>query len=341
MKISIRYKRAEEVFGNLLVKYHAKKYPYQKLVLPQEPKNLPPSMPRGGREEALFWLAVCYYMRMTESVGAVRSMTKLYTASPGFFFPETFDETVKEKGELLDHLRRGGLGFQAEQVARGWELNLKMIASYWGRDPRNLFKGAKTYEELCERMIVSQRKARAPYLFGRPHGLFGFRHKMVSMLTYFYVDAGLVTPILHPVPVDFHVMRILLTNEVLVVEDPSEPLNADRVSAEGRKVTFWYAKKHGVDPIDLCNVLWYLSRTYCKRQLGNRSIVGEKRGRATLVTPYAVEWTSARSSEQHRVCGSCPIVTTCRYNVPIAPYARQGMLILRGERPLPPQGVLF
>ncbi len=340
MGISIRYKRAEEVFGTLLAKYHAHAYPYEKLMLPQETKNLPASMPRGGREEGLFWLAVCYYMRMTESVGAVRSMAKLYEASPGFFFPETFEATVEEKGDLLDHLRQGGLGFQSAQVARGWALNLKMLASYWGGDPRNLYKSATTYDELCKRMIVSTRKVRAPHLFGKPHGLFGFRHKMVSMLTYFYVDAGLVPPILHPVPVDFHVMRILLTNEILVVNDPSAPQNADKISAAGRKVTFWYAKKHGVDPIDLCNVLWYLSRTYCKQQLGNQSIVGPQNGRATEVTPYPVEWTSARITKQWRVCGRCPIEPTCRYNVPIATYSRQGLLILRGERPVPPQRML-
>lgn len=341
MKISIRYKRAEEVFGTLLAAYHARRYPYQKLILPQEKRNLPPSMPRGGREEALFFLAVCYYMRMTESVGAVRSMAKLYEASPGFFFPETFRATVAEKGELLAHLRENGLGFQSEQIARGWETNLHMLATYWGGDPRNLYDGARTYEKLCQRMIIRKRKVMMPRLFGEPHGLFGFRHKMVSMLTYFYVAGGIVPPILHPVPVDFHVMRVLLTNEILTVKHPDARLNPDEVSAAARKLTLWYARKHGVDPIDLCNVLWYLSRTYCKRQVGNRSVVGPLKGRATDVRPLHVVWNPVQAKQQHSACGNCPITATCRYNLPIAPYARQGVLILRGERPRPPQLVLF
>ncbi len=343
MKISIRYRRAEEVFGSLLTAYHAKRFPYQKLILPQEERNLPKPevLPRGGREQALFFWAVCYYMRLTESVGAVRKMGKLFTAFPGYFFPESFDAAVAEHGPLLDQLVKFGLAFQSAQVAQGWEINLKKLAMYWNGDPRTLYDGVRTYTGLCKRIITGKRKPRKKLPLGGPFGFFGFRHKMVSMLTYFYVDKGIVAPIMHPVPVDFHVMRVLLANEIVVPSDPTARQSPDQVSAAGRKVTLWYCRMHGVDPIDLCNVLWYLSRTWCKRQLGNRSNRGPSMGRQTVVTPFPLTWSDARITSQLRVCGRCPIAAHCKWNVPDASYSRQGLLILRGERPRPPQMVLF
>jgi hypothetical protein len=160
------------------------------------------------------------------------------------------------------------------------------------------------------------------------------------------MHAGFLDPFLFPIPIDFHVLRIIFANSVLAAEfEPGDGtangFYREKVLALTRQLFTGFCHKHGADPVQLCEAFWLLSRTLCQRQPGNRSIIGKRNGRKTPVRPITINWSANQISAYEGACGSCPIEESCRYNIPAANYYIQGRIEIRGERQKPPQLDLF
>lgn len=334
MAIRVDRKMAVWVFDRLVDARIRRQYPYNlpKAIPPQVPENLPRLLTWGSREHALFLFALCYWMRGgIESDTATRALTRVYNMVPDMFLPEhepSFDPATFET--ILSEV---GLGFNKAQIARLWKKNLAKIGAEWDGDPRTLFTGISTYEEACERI---QNKG------GRGFG--GFQEKMVSMLTYFYMDAGMVDRWNFPAPVDFHCLRIVFAHRILTAGRRDRNRNGfytKPVLATVRALLHDYCAERGVDPVILCEALWIYSRIMCSEHPGNTSIVAKARkGRKTKITPIP-RWTISQTQMYERTCRGCVVQDTCRHCIPSASYYVGGKVVLRGERDAPPQESLF
>ncbi len=336
--IHVNWDRAEEVFGILVQAVKNKTYPYNRAELPQLAKNLPKSLVWGSYEHALFLFAVCYYMRGgIQSDTAILSMTSLYEKNRDIFFPQYFRNDTSEETTIeyiKTELHSARLNYAAIEVSRFWVLNAKKLNKFWDSDPRNLFKGTTTYDELCTR-IMRKGKDSAEKSFG----FYGFREKMVSMLTYFYMHAGIIDPFIFPLPIDFHVQRLLVSHGILSVE--GKGIGDDHFSQEllrvARNVTDEYCKKHSIDTRHLCDGLWLLSNTLCNKHPGNRSLTPKRRGRASQIFSFSYGWTETHLIAYDKSCAHCPVEKTCQYHIPSAHYYISGKLIVRSLREKPKQ----
>lgn len=336
MAIHINWDRAEEVFSILLHAWDTRSYPYRTAFDPHDVARLPRTMPRGGVEHANFLFCSCYYMRGgIRSDIAIGSLTKLYHRYPDVFDPtwSLNQNSIHDPYPLGNILSAHGLGFHCQEIGRFWVENFRKLHRFWDSDVRNLFNGTTSYEELCKRIMSNGNKPDSP------HGFHGFREKMTSMIIYFLADSGLIEEFHFPVPVDFHVMRVMVANQILVpargLHDGDEIALA-KLQAAARELTLGYCKTHNVSPLRLCDAFWHLSREGCARNLGNKSSEGENRARKTEIAPHVVTWNTKEIRAFDAGCGRCPVNSFCTWNIPPSNYYRTGVLLLRGKRPVPP-----
>lgn len=387
MKYRTYPERAKIVFDRLIAHMNAGEYPFNHSIVPQIRENMPENLPEGGREHALYLWATCYYMRGgIDSVVAFQRLTLIYERKPYLFNPEWFEEQFgnepfvtqqwkygKElKRKLAEHvayvelrteLNAHGLGFSLEENTRMWVLNAIKLKRFWKCDPRIIFAKAKTYEDLI-RMIANVEG----FSLHSENGFLGFQHKMVSMIAYFLGDAKLIDLSVIPVPVDFHVLRMLVSNGII---RPGWRAGGDSIFSQellrvARDITEDYCKKEGRDMIELCNSLWLFSRAMCSWHPDNNSETPDKSkkrkeqqklrhkrkveisqgsnanleddplkpnpglGRRSRVVHRKPDWNDPNQIVRfHRSCGVCPVVSTCRFAIPSAPYYLSGKLSRR------------
>jgi hypothetical protein len=333
--VIIDFERAKTVFGALLETYIANRFPYDNAKPPQRPENLPRNLMLGTVEHANFLWAVCYYMRGgIKSDTAIIALARMHEECPELFVPRYLheDSSLLLKSSMAEKLQDYGLGFNSKEIPNFWIANAQKLERFWGGDVRSLFVDVDDYDMLCER-IIGTGKRRPDH----PHGFYGFQYKMTSMIAYFLQEAGLIAPLLYPVPVDFHVLRVLVANEILTVPGSDKILPLPDLQEAARELTSWYCREYSVSPVHLCDVLWLLSSSTCNQNPGNFSEIGEYKARATQVTPTIVNWTEAEVAAHIRTCARCPIRETCRHCIPSGPYYRQGEMHKqpRTEPPLP------
>lgn len=341
MQVVVDWDRACKVFDTLVDECRNNRYPYDRRKPPQIKENLPKSLVWGSVEHACFLFCSCYYMR-----GGIRSDTAFlalaayYEEDSEAFIPENFSRSGCRytPEHIEERLRFYGLGFQAKRNSLFWFFNFRKLAQFWNGDPASIFRKSQTYDDLVN-IIVGQGRKREE----NPNGFFGFRKKMVSMITYFLLHAGIVEKLSHPIPVDFHVLRMLVEHEVLSIPGipMGEGLPLEPLQDMARDLTQKYCALKGVDELLLCDSLWLYSSYMCRQHPGNMSVVAKERsGRSTEVTPLVYDWTESRVSSYYSTCGQCQVARTCKYLVPAAPYYVKGILVRRGIRTPPPQGFL-
>jgi len=342
LNLKVDKERAELVFGRLLDSFFRKEYPFNlpKAKAPQVMENLRDLFVLGSREHACFLFALCYWMRGgIDSQTATKQLAQLYRNNPEMFLPEKVYKFQRQM--ILPGLERRfapiflssefkaiGLGFNVEEIADIWVENWLRIKDLWAGDPRDIFKGVSTYEEACKRV---QNKSK--------RGFHGFQEKMVSMLIYFYMDADILDRWHFPIPVDFHVLRIVFSNCIIVAKPAESNGNGfytKSVLMSVRKLCQNYCVKHNVDPLHLCEAIWLYSRLMCNQHPGNQSVVGGRHGRKTELLPVS-RWSLAQIRNYSNTCAICSINDTCKWCIPSAEYYIRGKLVLREERGSPPQ----
>lgn len=344
LKIEGDYEVAKVVLGAIYDAYERKQYPFDRAILPQRIENIPKGVSWGSKEHAIVLFNFCQYMRgRIDSESAIKGMKKVYEKNPDMYSIDymQFADEEAVSPVLRQLLMFNGLGFNADQISRHWILNKKKLAEHWGSDPRNLFWGVNSYGEAVRRI-----KNSGKFKMENPFGFYGFREKMVSMLVYFYAEAGIIKTFNFPPPVDFHVLRILFSNQILKVHNykPGMRFWQNGMTDEARRVLSHFINEEGKDPIILSNALWLLSRDLCDKAPGNISTVSDvKDGRNTEVFPKEWKMTKTRLEVYAKqTCFVCPLRDTCKISIPSAPYYVNGLIELRGERPkLPVQGKIF
>lgn len=299
LKFRVSKKQALRVFDALIQRLREKGVPYNTALVPQAEFALPKTLQTGTRQHAIFLFVLCLWMRGgTESDTAMRFLAPLYDARPELFVPEYFlvdANTTSLVSEVATALINFKLGQRVDENSVGWVYNMRKIARHWGGDPRKLMNDKPTFDVLSRRIISKKPKKGNGPAGGshlklldeeKPNGFMYFQEKMAGMIAYFLIDAELVPMFYAPVPVDIHVLRILVSNEVITVRGrkASESLGVDfyreEVRAGARMITEWYCRERKISPVALCDTLWLLSRSLCRRNPGNSGyVVDAKRKR--------------------------------------------------------------
>ncbi len=344
------WERAEQVFAILLHSFRNNRFPYNESKPPQRRENLTPNIVWGSLEHACFLFCVCYYMRGgIQSDVAIVALSKLYDEAPDIFTPAIFEFPAagaeSHEDRIMRLLQSVRLNYKAREISTIWVKNFQKLHRFWKGDPKCLFENVTTYEQVCDTIMHSKKKGMSSKSPDDPTGFYGFREKMVSMLIYFLKDARIIHEFMFPVPVDFHVLRILVTCEILTVEGKGigddlfspDDLRLEMLSAV-RDLSVRYCQTHSVDPIELGDTMWLLSRWLCMRHPGNRvNKSKENKGRKTELTPVPVTWSKGQLEKYRHACPNCPLFSICKYNIPSAYYYVQGRLVIWSKRGTPQQ----
>lgn len=358
------WRRAKQVFPPLCARHDAKLEPYHEPIV-QDAEFLPKSLVWGSREHALYLFFLCIYMKggITSST-AIQNLSRFYDAHPEAFLPENildFEEyelewTIEWLGRTL---KEYGLGVNVEESKRTWVYNSLKLARFWNADPRTIFavsdeksdESWSTYEtakanyDAIGRILMRKNSLSHAELMNTPNGFYGFRHKMVSMIIYFYVHASIIRNIPYPPPVDFHVLRVLLSTGVLKMRKHKRRRwgthrweYRERFLPAAREVTLRYVVDTRVDPQQFAEALWLLSRNWCRHHPGNRSSVEKSRkARRRHITDLPVVWNESAEKRYDRTCGRCPVESLCEWNIPSSYYYVKGAIVCRSRRAVPPQ----
>jgi hypothetical protein len=288
--------RARQVFDALIRRLSEKGRPYHNAHVPQSAQLLPANLKRGGREAALFMFVSCLWMRGgIESDTAMAFLKSMYEAEPQLFEPELFrssgaEDVQSQISMIKSALTKYRLGQRVDENSLGWVYNMRKLWRFWSSDPRNIMNDQPSFQALSTRLLGKGSIKGGMFINeDKKNGFMFFREKMAAMLAYFLMDLELVPMFYTPVPVDFHVLRLLTANLILRAKGLSveEAVGVNFYRAEtlklSRQVTEWYCRKYRISPIALCDSLWLLSRTLCRNNPGNSGYVfdGKRRAPAT------------------------------------------------------------
>lgn len=279
---------------------------------------------RSPRLEASFWFYACMPQRAANhEEGVINGLGRLFVAQPDLFKPELAQHL--DPALVTRRLKRFGLGYKAVEIGWGWVVNAQRLHRLWDDDPFNLvadYPGPDVaYARICHR---------------KDRGMFGFQEKLASLFVHYLIQAGRLQPFFFPGPVEWHVLRIVFANELITLTDDRLAINSKVVIPAVRLLLFDYCQQHHVQPVDLHNALWRLSRNWCEQHPGNRLLIdGVKDGLRTRYYEPPYEWNDWQVSVYERTCGQCPLEATCRRCVPRAPYDVSGLIDTERRRDKP------
>jgi hypothetical protein len=256
----------------------------------------------------------------------------------GIFDP--FTEGSQDPGEIDRVMSEAKFTRLLTDVKKFWAFDARKLAKEYDGDARNIFSGVSSFDEIAERIQFVPKTGR---------GFMGFQKKMVSMIIYFLRERKLIDlndfPPPVPPPVDFHLMRIMINTQVVVLDDDDDPddFRYEKSSPFGYEAIEAYLVRTGVDPVVLGDALWLLSGNLCQRSPRNK--MPGKFG--TLDKDLIARTSLAKAKELRRhpglfgdgdlphhinpsslgirtTCGRCPARGYCKSGMPATEYYIRG-----------------
>lgn len=320
-RVAVDYPRAREALDALVAAFRARAYPFRDFVSFVKP-NLEKPLPEDPRSRAIFWLCLCFWMRgRIESYEALWRLARVWHDDPELFEPSFWAESsshLAQRERLVLALKRHGLSVGVEKYhASDWPLNLQKIHRFWGGDPRNLVRGARTFEDLLARI-----RNRGKFSADRAEGFRGFQRKMVAMIAHFFSADDLAHADEFPFPVDIHVGRLLFYQGALVVEKkvrrrwvrgPDEwDVRYEDSVRPAIEVCLRYMAERGVTAVELGDAVWNFAQIMCAEAPQNRwDLVGEYRGRHTPLAPKEMKPSAPLFRRYLATCRACPVRDDC------------------------------
>lgn len=321
----------------LMQDYYAGKHPFVEGIMefPQEERNMPPELPRGGIEEANYWMWVCHYM-----LGATDSMTMARRVAFNLYPKHAdalFDWSVlahMNPATVSQYLIDAGLDYRAseDRVPAAAIENAKRTNRRWKGDIRNAFTAAgKDWRKLYQLLTATP----------KGDGLVGYQGKMASMLAFYFMRRGITPYFKVPPQVDFHVMRVFWSCNFVVPakEDGAAVyvLRNQQVSKYAEAIKphlLRYAEEADQNWLDLSDALWTLSRAMCSLSPSNS--MSKDDNEEPFQRP--ILWSPNQIARYDANCGQCALSSYCSNAIPSAYYYGRKATELRvyGPRQTPP-----
>lgn len=311
--------QAERLFSRLIGEYRRQSFPYTEESLNRRPQNQVPPDLAGN---ANFWFYLSHLMRgMLKSDYAAAQVVRLYRSSPELFDP---NYAVTLTATAIDDRLMTVFGNfpKWQRYGEAWQRNSEILIA-WGGNILNVYKGARTEEQIRAR-IVNKRRYSLPL---KERGFYMFQAKMCSLLTIFLMAARLIPTIRVSPPIDFHHMRVMVgTGMIQLKNGRYKPVE---VAATGDEVGRRYLDRfQGMHPVKFADLLFVLSREGCKG----------------AVTEQDANWDDPETLKRYqRSCGRCPLEEDCHQTVITGEYyirdgKKRPRVIQVISRPKPPEG---
>lgn len=337
------HRRIRAGLDALMESFYAGRYPFSRgdMEFPQDEVNMPVDLPRGGVEEAHYWVWVCNYMLgATDSMMMARHVAfKLYPRYRELLF--NWDSLEKQSPAAVSKmLQDAELKFRSseDEIPKGAIENAKRINKRWDGNILNAFEEAGTSWRKLYRLLKATKKG---------EGLVGYRDKMVSMLAFYLMRRKIVPYFPMPPQVDFHVMRVFWSCNMVV---PSK-LNGEEVSelkahvipkfAEAiSEILYDYILETNCNWLDLSDALWTQSRVRCKLSPSNSMSRGKD---AEMVLKKPIVWSDNMIKRFKNSCEGCELALMCTSAISHGHYYGEGPTLLKivGPREEPPGRRLF
>ncbi|MEK7140113.1 MAG: hypothetical protein AAB805_02245 [Patescibacteria group bacterium] len=346
----VNYERAIEVILAIAEALMSNEFPFENALRPQDSVRID-----GNRlEQSQFWFYACHYMRgAINSTTAIRRLAEMRNERPNLFVPNTAQNENKED---LEKYLRGKINYHSGQIAQFWIDNSQLLAEHYANDPRAIYAGMEDYRAIHE--IVANKRVGKKERANGFAGFHGFQRKMSGMLTYFLLDQRLIPDAKFSMAIDFHIIRVLTANGV-IVSDTVPFRYCDDVQVAALDALAYFHERHPEYPMSkVCDALWLLSSALCNKSPWNQGfdITGEKmesrrrhmrkngvdpavrKKDVFLKLPFPEEaefnhsgWMKTGNAlrREATTCGRCPACDTCRHGVPSWDYYQEGLFVLR------------
>jgi len=326
LEITVHYDRLHEVTQTLLTLQRNQEYPYNsvKAEVPNRSENMPPEdiLPRGSEQHAQFLWHVCYWMGGgIESNGVFKFLGQMYTDYPELFDPRYIVENEIDENQIAEVISQySALNFNLERVKNYWVTNAHKMVSEYDGDVRKVFDGAKSYRTILHRLVNEK---------GR--GFKGFQEKMASMDTHFVADAGIIEEIPFPPPVDFHLLRLAGSLEVLTFKNMGKNGMFEQKTIDTlRKAFYDYIITTGTSEIELDDAWWRYSKLMCSVAPSNAAAVDYSAARGEKSAPIEVNFADPSVRARYaRSCGRCALNNGCTSSVTSGAYYADDQIHLR------------
>lgn len=294
-------------------------FPYnqRRFVLPEASEHMPKTPFKDDREEANFFLTACLWMRRTDSNKAMRDLGRAFDDTRRMkrdpFDPETVaamtPEEITEIFGKYPQLRMLGSN------APGLGHNMRYIIARFNGDIRNAYANTNDFDEIVLR-LKNDRHQQDPALvlpeFG--DGLYGFAEKMVSMLTYYLIEAGKIAPIDYPPPIDQHFAKLTAgTSSIIIHEDfRDENYMTECLQGIARNLYYDISIKYGIPVNDIAKAFWLMGSKNCSLSPATFTRVIARNGRASEFGEYEHDFgrNGFDTVNMYATCLSCPLHRT-------------------------------
>ena len=341
MEVISSYERVEWLIDMLLARWRSspKGYPFNRpdAIIPQT--IIPDELRRDKKTLANWYLVVDEHMKgRVNSMEAFRGGIRIWQRYPWFYDPKVI---LWEKPSRMIEILEECLPTDKVNVVRDLRINFQHLLTYYDGSALNLIKGLTSYEEALRRILNKRTRGQRKEAGHGGEGLYGHRHKMVSMLLYFYDWEGWLKPrFVYPSPADIHNFRDAIAGKGLEVIGIGKDLiirDYEKISAPWRAMVMQYIKARKEDPVDVADVLWLFSNLMCgnspltetsKKERGNGSGMFDQEELPHLNGVQQFLHPKYRR-DLEATCLVCPLLDTCDFAIPARPYYDDGKLVLR------------
>lgn len=297
-------------------------YDQARFMLPEDSEHMPKTPFKDEREEANFYVTACLWMRRTDSNKAMRDLGKAFDDTRDFerdpFDPEVVaamtPEEVQSTFGKYPQLR------MLNSNSPGLIHNMQFLLARFEGDIRNAYADTDDFDEVVLRLKNSKHQDepndRLPE-FG--NGLYGFAEKMVSMLTYYLIEAGRIAPIDYPPPIDQHLAKLTTgTNSIKIVHQfRDENYMTEYLQCVARDLYYDLSVKYGININDIAKALWLMGSKNCSQSPATFTKVIKRDARNSVFGNYELGYNRNGFDTVgiYATCLSCPLHATelCAY----------------------------
>ncbi len=241
-------KRAPEIlrilYGEYVDSRKLFRYVNRETHAPQR-KYVPADVPLGGFEHRKWLFFAAMTDRREESERVYASHKRLFSRARFLYTDEVMEMPPQRIAEILKSEKIGSPG----QSAKYWPRCTETLYGDFFGDPIHLYKE----KSIAALLAFKKSRAKEP--------LPGFGPKILSLLSLFYEELGLMQMPEDAFPVDVHVQRFAISTGI--IQGSGKVTNED-VEKVLRPLLCAVVREEGWSALELSHAIWFLGNRLCK-----------------------------------------------------------------------------
>ncbi len=210
-------------------------------------RHIPGGMEQGGGEHQRYLFFLTATDRMGISSEIHRGHRELWTKHPWLYTSDVIGTHLERMVELVREYRIG----LPEKTAQNWLTIAETLFGTFGGEPSVMYA-----EASIDAILMMKRASRTRDVWRLP----GFGPKILSLLSLFYAELGVIAMPLDAFPVDVHVQRLAISTGIISGEGVFFDETIERML---RPLLCRIVRERGWSAIDLSHAIWFLGNRLC------------------------------------------------------------------------------